>query len=196
MSLMRWWPALLVGCGSPQPVATVQPVVLPPAVDAAAPVSTPLPESRPDALAECTAPGIESLFTDSKMRPIPLTPAQLAQVANKSADPEIAYARARSYFEARHWDEAALAFRPLALDPKANDLSVYGAMLYLECLNVLLSHGRTRCYEQMQIDIPAIRDNVCTGPNAQADQCDIITRISKDLMNVGLGRAAGWRAKP
>ena len=44
---------------------------------------------------------------------------------------------ARTYFEAQHWEEAAPAFRDIAMNNSDNDVGIYAAQLYLESINVL-----------------------------------------------------------
>jgi hypothetical protein len=50
---------------------------------------------------------------------------------------EVKYARARTYFEAQHWEEAALGFRDVAINHADNDAAIYAAQLYLESLNIM-----------------------------------------------------------
>jgi hypothetical protein len=77
---------------------------------------------------------------------------------------EVKYARARTYFEAQHWDEAAIAFRDVALNHSDHDSATYAAQLYLESLNVLGSKSKTpkpACYEDMGEDVPAFLELFC-----------------------------------
>jgi hypothetical protein len=50
---------------------------------------------------------------------------------------EVKYARARTYFESRHWEEAALGFRDVAMNHADHEVGIYAAQLYLESLNIL-----------------------------------------------------------
>ena len=50
---------------------------------------------------------------------------------------EVKYARARTYFESQHWEEAALAFRDVAINHADKDAGIFAAQLYLESINVL-----------------------------------------------------------
>ena len=55
--------------------------------------------------------------------------------ANKEAaaqHTEVKYARARTYFEAQHWEEAALAFRDVAINHADKDAGIFAAQLYLD----------------------------------------------------------------
>src|SRR5262249_39907401 len=53
---------------------------------------------------------------------------------------EVKYARARTYFEAQHWEEAAVLFRQIALEHSDREVGMYAAQLYLESANVLQRH--------------------------------------------------------
>src|SRR6185295_13027128 len=45
---------------------------------------------------------------------------------------EVKYARARTYFEAQHWEEAGIAFRDIAMNNADRDVGIYASQLYLE----------------------------------------------------------------
>jgi TolA-binding protein len=99
---------------------------------------------------------------------------------------EVKYARARTYFEAQHWDEAAIAFRDVALNHSDHDSSTYAAQLYLESVNVLGSKSKTpkpACYEDMGDDVPAFIELFCGESKYEAnkEQCDLLTRIQCDV---------------
>src|SRR5262249_51037467 len=53
---------------------------------------------------------------------------------------EVKYARGRTYFEAQHWEEAAIAFRDVAMNHSDKEVGIYASQLYLEALNVLGSN--------------------------------------------------------
>jgi hypothetical protein len=42
---------------------------------------------------------------------------------------EVKYARARTYFESQHWEEAALGFRDIALNHPDHDAGIFAAQL-------------------------------------------------------------------
>jgi tetratricopeptide (TPR) repeat protein len=50
---------------------------------------------------------------------------------------EVKFARARTYYEAQHWEQAALGFREIALQHSDHDAGIHAAELGLEALNVL-----------------------------------------------------------
>jgi hypothetical protein len=106
---------------------------------------------------------------------------------------EVAYARARTYFEAERWDEAAVAFRNVAMNHADTEVGVYAAQLYLEALNMLGSSvepPRPACYTDMAADVPRFVELYCKGDGAKknAEVCGILTRIQSDIERL---RASG-----
>jgi TolA-binding protein len=99
---------------------------------------------------------------------------------------EVKYARGRTYFEAQHWEEAALAFRDVALNHADKDVGIYASQLYLESLNVLganMDPPRPSCYDDMAEDVPKFIDLYCKGGKEKenAEQCGILIRIQRDI---------------
>src|SRR5690606_9545518 len=77
---------------------------------------------------------------------------------------EVKYARARTYFEAQHWEEAAVIFRDIALNHSDHDSAIYAAQLYLESINVTGSKTeppRPECFTEMGEDVPAFLELYC-----------------------------------
>lgn len=102
---------------------------------------------------------------------------------------EVKYARARTYYEAQHWEEAALGFRDIALNYPEHDAAIYAAQLYLESINVLGSHTdppRPSCFDDMGKDVPRFIELYCKGSKADdnKDQCETLTRIQFDIMRL------------
>ncbi len=99
---------------------------------------------------------------------------------------EVKYARARTYFEAQHWEESAEAFRDVAINHHEQDAAVYAAHLYLESINVLASKidsPRTSCYDNMEQDVPKFIELFCTGKKKDDNEehCDVLFRIQRDI---------------
>ncbi|HEY6558214.1 MAG TPA: hypothetical protein VI072_13110 [Polyangiaceae bacterium] len=102
---------------------------------------------------------------------------------------EVKYARARTYFEAQHWEEAALGFRDVALNHSDKDAGIFAAQLYLEAQNVLGSRSeppRPSCFEDMAKDVPAFIDLYCKGSKAEdnKEQCELLYRIQFDVIRL------------
>jgi hypothetical protein len=103
---------------------------------------------------------------------------------------EIAYARARSYFEAGRFQEAAVAFRDVAMSHSGTEVGIYAAHLYLECLNVLATDKQAPlpCYTDMAADVPRFVKLYCSGDPAKLDDsCSILLRIQGDLDRLHAG---------
>ncbi|PIE05888.1 MAG: hypothetical protein CSA75_02385 [Sorangium cellulosum] len=99
---------------------------------------------------------------------------------------EVKYARARTYFEAQHWEEAALAFRDVAMNHADHEAGIFAAQLYLESINVLgdkFDPPRPDCFDKMGEDVPKLVGLYCKGARAEAneDQCQVLARIQCDI---------------
>ena len=98
---------------------------------------------------------------------------------------EVAYARARTYFDARHWEEAAAGFREVALQHPENEAGIYAAQLYLEALNVLgSSAARAACFDDMSRDVPRLASAYCEGERGKENgaQCGSLLAVQRDLL--------------
>jgi TolA-binding protein len=98
---------------------------------------------------------------------------------------EVKYARARTYFEAQHWEEAALGFRDVAINHADKDAAIYASQLYLESLNILgssLEPAHPSCYDDMAADVPKFIESFCQkGKEKDAEQCGTLIRIQRDI---------------
>ena len=99
---------------------------------------------------------------------------------------EVKFARARTYFENRRWEEAALGFRDVAMNYPDREVGIFAAQLYLESLNIVGTHSdppRSSCYEDMGKDVPEFIKLYCEGgKKAQnEEQCGILFRIQRDI---------------
>jgi TolA-binding protein len=99
---------------------------------------------------------------------------------------EVKFARGRTFLEAQHWEEAALAFRDVAVNYADKDVGIYAAQLYLESLNVLgsgIDPTHPACYDDMAQDVPKFLDLYCQGDKQKqnAEQCGILNRIQRDI---------------
>ena len=102
---------------------------------------------------------------------------------------EVKYARARTYFEAQHWEEAALAFREVAINHSDKDAGIFAAQLYLESINVLGSRAeppRPSCFDDMGKDVPTFLELYCKGQKYEdnKEQCETLTRIQFDIQRL------------
>lgn len=100
---------------------------------------------------------------------------------------EVKYARSRTYFEAQHWDEAAVGFRDIALNHADRDVGIYAAQLYLESANVLGTHfKKTACFDDIEQDVPKFIELYCQGDKAKtnAEQCTTLGKVQVDLLRL------------
>ena len=99
---------------------------------------------------------------------------------------EVKYARGRTYFEAQQWEEAAEAFRDIAINHPQMDAAIYAAQLYLESINVLgskIDPSRPKCYDNMAEDVPIFIKSFCDGKKKEEndEQCSILFNIQRDI---------------
>ncbi len=102
---------------------------------------------------------------------------------------EVKYALARTYFEAQHWEEAATAFREIAVGYPDKDVGIYAAQLYLESVNVLGAHSqppRPSCFDDMGADVPKFLELYCAGDKAKKneEQCTTLGKIQCDIQRL------------
>jgi tetratricopeptide (TPR) repeat protein len=102
---------------------------------------------------------------------------------------EVKFARARTYFEAQHWEEAAMAFRDVALNHATHDSGIYASQLYLECLNVLgtaMEPAKPQCLDDMAEDVPKFIDLYCKGGKEKdnGEQCQTLIKIQRDIERI------------
>ena len=100
---------------------------------------------------------------------------------------EVKFARARTYFEAQHWDEAAVAFREIAVEYPESAGGIFAAQLYLESANVLYRHfKKAPCEDDMAADVPKFLEAYCTGDKApkNADGCTALKVVQVDLLRL------------
>ncbi len=104
---------------------------------------------------------------------------------------EVKFARARTYFEAQHWEEAAATFKDIAFDPKnaGKEIGIGAGQLYLESVNVLGSHSkpaRPACYDDMGNDVPKMQEMYCSGEGAKKfeQDCTSLAKIQCDIQRL------------
>jgi len=101
--------------------------------------------------------------------------------AEKSPPPnmlDLSFERGRIYFEASHFDEAAVFFRDALLH--GGDTAPYAAQLLLECLNALAKQTPS-CVGTMRELMPVILNRVCARGTENAETCDALRRVDADL---------------
>jgi tetratricopeptide (TPR) repeat protein len=98
----------------------------------------------------------------------------------------IAYGRARLHFDAKHFQEAAVLFREIALGGDAQS-GIFATQFYLEAINVLGTRGAEACYEDMARDVPAFLGLYCKDGREKANEeaCGVLGRIQRDIQRLG-----------
>ena len=102
---------------------------------------------------------------------------------------EVKYQRARTWFELRHWEEAAIGFKEVAVNYPDSDLGMPAAMLYLESINVLTWHGtpkRSACIDDMVTDVPNFLDTYCSGGKdaKNPESCTTLAKVQCDIQRL------------
>ena len=100
---------------------------------------------------------------------------------------EVKYARARTYFEAQHWEESAIGFKEIAMNNADKDVGIYAAQLYLESINVLGSYfNKTSCFDDMETDVPKFLELYCQGDKAtkNQEQCTNLNKVQNDILRL------------
>jgi TolA-binding protein len=97
---------------------------------------------------------------------------------------DVKIARARTYFEANRWEEAAAAFRDVAMKHPGSDGALYAADMYLEAANVLATRkddARPACIEQMEADVPKLADLHCKDAKNAEGTCARLGVVQRGL---------------
>ena len=88
----------------------------------------------------------------------------------------IKYRRARIYYEANRFEEAAVLFRDIAFNHKDSELAEYAANLYLDCLNVLgtqVAEPRVACVQELSAAIDPMSASYCGTEMLQEEHPDL-----------------------
>jgi hypothetical protein len=86
----------------------------------------------------------------------------------------IKYRRARIYYEANQFEEAAVLFKDIAMNHSESELGVFAANLYLDCLNALgsmIEIVRPSCYDDLAASVDVFIDkSKAPGRNLMKDE--------------------------
>ncbi|MBN8611380.1 MAG: tetratricopeptide repeat protein [Deltaproteobacteria bacterium] len=156
-------------------------------------------EPREGARAETTSLAARDL-TEGETRMLAAF-ARFACVAPASADlPQVQYRRARVYYEANHFEEAASLFRSVAFDHPTHELAEFAANLYLDSLNGMLRRdARASCESRIAADLEPLAENLCATADARdahSEACEAFVTIRCGLLRRGaeaLGAAGRHR---
>ncbi len=102
--------------------------------------------------------------------------------------PQIKYRRARIYYEANHYQEAAVLFKDIAWNHRDHELAEYAANLYLDSLNVMgsqLEPNRTECLNDLEEAIDPLNGFYCSSADARdehPDLCGVLTTLKCNVL--------------
>lgn len=103
------------------------------------------------------------------------------------------FVAARKLFDAKKWAEAAPMFRAIAFGASSDQAGISAAQLYVDALYELSREGRKVCFDDMERDVPKLRDVYCAAHRSKnAHECDTLDRIQID---VALTRAEALSAQ-
>ncbi len=115
-----------------------------------------------------------------------LCKAATGSTLDASTRAQLAYQQARIYYDARRWQEAAVGFRAIAINPADIDIGSLAAQLYLDTLNLLGSKVEPRqpaCFQDMATDVPKLLKLYCSGAKGSVNDqtCETLERINADI---------------
>lgn len=102
--------------------------------------------------------------------------------------PTIKYRRARIYYEANRFEEAAQLFKDIAWNHRDSELSVYAANLYLDSLNVLgsmMQPARPECIQDIKASIEPLSEFYCNTDAAReshSELCEVLGQLRCDVL--------------
>ncbi len=103
-------------------------------------------------------------------------------VAKKGKElPTIKYRRARIYYEANHFEEAAAMFQDIAWNHRRSELAEFAANLYLDSLNVMGTIRKPRkpaCIVDMTDGVEELNKMYCSGANAEEEYAELCPTIA------------------
>ena len=113
---------------------------------------------------------------------------------------EVKYARARTYFEAQHWEEAALALPRRRDQPRRQATSAStprsSTSRASTCSASTSSRTAPACFDDMATDVPKFIELYCTGDKStkNAEQCTHRSRRSSATSSASRRRSSSKRA--
>lgn len=110
--------------------------------------------------------------------------------------PTIKYRRARIYYEANRFEEAAILFKDIAWNHRDSDLAIYAANLYLDCLNVMgtmQQPARPVCIDDLAEAIDPLSQFYCNSPEARDRNADLCGTLDKLRCGVEVKKAEAFQ---
>ncbi len=101
--------------------------------------------------------------------------------------PTVKYRLSRIYYEANHYEEAAIIFKDIAWNHRETELAEYAANLYLDSLNVLGTNStpaRPACFDTMETDVEALKGFYCDTQEHKdryGELCRVVNTLRCDI---------------
>lgn len=135
-------------------------------------------------VASCGARGEQVAQPQPLPRHVELADASVAPVA--CFEPRAAgaadFVAARELFDAKKWPEAAAMFRAIAFGASSDPAGIFATELYVDALYELAREGRKVCFDDMERDLPKLRDVYCAQKRAKNEhECEMLDRIQVDV---------------
>ncbi|MFO0693535.1 MAG: tetratricopeptide repeat protein [Polyangiales bacterium] len=97
---------------------------------------------------------------------------------------QIKYRRARIYYEANAYEEAALLFRDIAYNHRDSEYSEYAANLYLDCLNIIGTRRTPNvpeCVDEIEANIEPMSSLYCSSDSDRSrygELCPVLENLT------------------
>jgi len=101
--------------------------------------------------------------------------------------PTVKYRLARIFYEANHYEEAAILFKDIAWNHRTTELAEYAANLYLDSLNVLGTNStpaRPACFDTLETDVEGLKGMYCDTQEHRdqyGELCRVVSTIGCDI---------------
>ena len=119
----------------------------------------------------------------------------LCYVDNADEVATIKYRRARIFYEANHFEEAAVLFKDIAFNHKDSDLAEYAANLYLDCLNIMgtqVPQPKQACIGELASSVEPMSAKYCGSAQLRDEHPDLCGTLGTLQCQVRRKQAEGY----
>lgn len=103
----------------------------------------------------------------------------ICYVSDNDKLPTIKYRRARIYYEANHFEQAAVLFKDIAWNHRDSELAEYAANLYLDSLILMAEKGKPKrvgCFSAVEEGLDPLEQWYCGSEGAQSEHAILCDR--------------------
>jgi tetratricopeptide (TPR) repeat protein len=107
----------------------------------------------------------------------------ICYVSDNEKLPTIKYRRARIYYEANHFEEAAVLFKDVAWNHRDSELAEYAANLYLDSLILMAEKGKPKrvgCFSTVEETLDPLEKWFCVSKTDQAEH-EVLCNRTREL---------------